>query len=240
MFSKLYKKFTFTNAYTLAEMSIVMLIISLLAVGITLGNRFYEQAKIQRVARDLITYRAAVINFKNKYAALPGDMSNASDIISGCTATCNGDGNERIDTDNETFRVWQQLSLAGFITKEYIGTNTNDILPKSTIDGGYFAVRTANISGLTKTFVEFGGMSSQTRGYADVSIIDPTNALFIDTKLDDGVADQGLVLGLTGLAPGTFAALPANSCSNSALSNADHYNTSNNGQIVCKMIYIIE
>ena len=183
----LYNKFANNiKAYTIAEMSIVLLIIALITAGVMGGINYIEQARLSKIASELNMYRTAVKSFIDKYQAIPGDMPNASSTISS-TAT-NGDGNEQITTNSETLIVWQHLNLAGFLSKTYTASTADVVLPKGPVEGSYYAIRTSDINGIIKTYVEFGGISNTARGFADVSILTPTQALTVDRKIDDGVA----------------------------------------------------
>ena len=88
-------------------------------------------------------YLSAANTFRDKYFALPGDMSNATkfwgaadagdgtgtdcfDVSSTSATTCDGNGNGQI-TDagggrfSESYRAWQHLANAGLIEGSYTG-----------------------------------------------------------------------------------------------------------------------
>ena len=137
------KKFRINNCrnkrgFTLIEISISLLIIGLIAGGIVVGADMIKAAEIRSILKDTENYKAAIYLFKNKYNALPGDMTNATkfwDEADGdpvtCiatesvgTETCNGDGNGIINKDvGEEYRAWQHLSNAGLIDGVYTGVS---------------------------------------------------------------------------------------------------------------------
>jgi hypothetical protein len=66
-------------------MSIVMILVGLLIGGI-LG------AQARSIISQITGYNAAVNTFQLKYGGMPGDLTNASTIVSGATTNGNGDG----------------------------------------------------------------------------------------------------------------------------------------------------
>jgi len=137
------------DGFTLIELSIVLVIIALIVGGILIGQSMIRQSQVMSVFVDEQKYVTAAKSFRDKYNALPGDMTNATSYWgtdpNGCpnlgpwtstpqTTTCNGDGNGVITaaagtwtqaaavSNFENFRAWQQLADAGFILGGYSGT----------------------------------------------------------------------------------------------------------------------
>ncbi len=132
------------SAFSLVELSIVLVILGLLTGGILTGQSLIRAAELRSVTTDFQKYQTAVMTFKEKYFALPGDITNATDFwgaahtnpatcattASTGTETCNGDGDGQPKTYNlsgtgsaENFRFWQHLSNAGLIEGSYTGIN---------------------------------------------------------------------------------------------------------------------
>lgn len=100
------------HAFSLIELSIVLVILGLLTGGILAGQSLIRAAELNSIVRDYARYNTAVHTFLEKYMALPGDMTNATRFwgaadsstgtttgcyttaaTSGSKATCNGNGN---------------------------------------------------------------------------------------------------------------------------------------------------
>jgi len=76
-------------AFTLIELSIVLVIIGLVIGGVLVGQDLIGSAKNRAYVSQLVSYNSAVNTFKIKYNCLPGDCANATDY----GFTGNGDGN---------------------------------------------------------------------------------------------------------------------------------------------------
>ena len=151
------------RAFSLVELSIVLVILGLLVGGVLSGQSLVHAAELRTIVRDEQKYIAATHSFRDKYFALPGDMTNATSFWSVAAAcpgtntttsggTCDGDGDGKIATSstatnpgNEMFRYWQHLSLAGLVEGVYSGTNNGTTtlyvvtpgvnVPKSSVRG---------------------------------------------------------------------------------------------------------
>ena len=122
----------------------MLVILGLLTGGILAGQSLIRAAELRSVASEQQRYRAAMYSFRDKYFALPGDMTNATrfwnarDAGDGlgvdCTAiagtgttTCNGNGNGVIRADGtfESRFFWQHLANAGLIEGNYNSVYSN-------------------------------------------------------------------------------------------------------------------
>jgi prepilin-type N-terminal cleavage/methylation domain-containing protein len=133
------------HAFSLVELSIVLVILGLLIGGILSGQSLIRAAELRSVSADLSRFSTSIYTFRDKYFALPGDMTNATsfwlsaggtgsdatcqDTISTTAATCNGNGDgtilHSINYSDEGLRGWQHLANAGLIEGSYVGTNKN-------------------------------------------------------------------------------------------------------------------
>ena len=127
------------RGFSLVELSIVLVILGLLTGGILAGQSLIKASQLKKFTADTARYRTAFYTFRDKYFALPGDMSNATKFWgtaascpgdyttpSSTAATCDGDGDGKIEyfsvaTSHEHMRAWQQLANAGLIEGTYSG-----------------------------------------------------------------------------------------------------------------------
>lgn len=99
------------KAFSLIEMSIVLVVIGLIAGAVFKGRELLENAKIRSIASDFQQYDMAINNYQETYHALPGDDPKASNHFSG---TDSGDGNGQI-IGREVDLFWQHLYKATLI-----------------------------------------------------------------------------------------------------------------------------
>lgn len=138
--------------FTLVELAIVLVIMGLIIGGVIAGNALIDSSKIRSLLNDVNKYRAAVSSFQTKYGSYPGDM-RGTEVVSfwpgeqtlyGSVAAAGGNGNGRIcafSGEDENFKAWRQLALAGMIEGTYTGTHSSfrgvvDVnMPPAAIEG---------------------------------------------------------------------------------------------------------
>src|SRR6478736_5064846 len=120
------------HAFSLVELSIVLVILGLLTGGILAGQSLIRAAELRAVSTEFVRYKTATHSFRDKYFQLPGDMNNATSfwgalssvsdtacqaISATTTATCNGNSNGQVAqyvvSNDELMRFWQHLANAG-------------------------------------------------------------------------------------------------------------------------------
>lgn len=248
------------KGFTLLELSIVLVIISLIIGGIIQGQQIIENSKIARITSEVNEIKAAFNNFKIKYNAIPGDMDNASSIWA--TAE-NGDGNGSVvkyyDDYGEELLFWRHMSLAGVYPGNYKGSYPDDgsgyinigiQQPGSKFRGNatysYYNpsdVPDLGLSVFTKSgnVLELGGCpaisvwSTKFR-FCSNGIMSGQQAENLDKKMDDGVASTGYMMGVNGL---TSLATNTAGCSANYTSSSASYTV--NSQIeACRLFFWIE
>jgi prepilin-type N-terminal cleavage/methylation domain-containing protein len=128
----------FNQAFTLIELSIVLVIIGLIVGGILTGRDLVYHAQLRKTYAEMQRFKSAYVTFVGKYNCVPGDCTNATDYFgtnsSGCpagggtTGTCNGNGdgyiNQYITLGNvEHLYALQQLCLANMIPFQMLPAN---------------------------------------------------------------------------------------------------------------------
>lgn len=209
------------KAFTLTELSIVLVIIALLMAAILKGQNLINEAKLQSVVTEVANLQVAANSFYAKYNKHPGDFDEA--VAYWGATTANGDNNGKIEFKNtagtpvyEGYRLWQHLSYAGMVENPYLGTATTGAaalitdVPDSSSGGGYlfdhsssataYNGATAGAYGmLGKNIMVLGKPLATTVSPILASgILTPSQAMGLDTKMDDGVPTSGSVRGADG------------------------------------------
>lgn len=132
------------HAFSLVELSIVLVILGLLTGGILTGQNLIRAAELRSFTTEYSAYKTAINTFRDKYFALPGDMTNATNfwgsaggsgtLGDGCeasagtgTETCNGGGDGQLlltpsaGEYAEIFTFWQHLANARLLEGSYTG-----------------------------------------------------------------------------------------------------------------------
>lgn len=187
------------KAFTLIELSIVLVVIGLIVAGVLSGQTLVRQAQFRSVLSDVGKYRVAVNVFRSTYDASPGDMANASSYWS---SAYNGNGDATLsDIFKEGANVWQHLTLAGLLSGSYPGSNST---ATTNLDIGYH-VPAANLRSAgwhmyhldpprnNNPRLEIGAIRTSDRPV--VNVMSGPEALAFDTKTDDGVPSSGKVVG---------------------------------------------
>lgn len=200
------------HAFSLIEISVVLVIVGLLFSGIfglSFMKKKSELLAIQSMAKEL---NKAYTEFVKIYDQKPGDIFNAQAKIS--IETENGNGNGVIEYDairdvDERFLSLQHLSLAGLIKRaNYSGSH---ILAEDQIQ--IYGLKSGNfkdsglyldhdINGLTiLVFATVKDLDEDGRiegGEARLAALSPFDASEIDKKFDDGLPESGEIRAIKG------------------------------------------
>ncbi|MFO0109865.1 MAG: type II secretion system protein, partial [Alphaproteobacteria bacterium] len=219
--------------FSLIELAIVLVILGVLAGGILVGQSLIRSAEIRTFLTELENINNVTLTFQDKYDSLPGDIPDATRIwgtqagttgnddtcytsLSTTQATCNGNGDGRIDMGytgtghHERGRYWQHLANAGLISGQYTGfqglsgsefriggvnhpratfNNTHWVTSwhaAPTTDTTFFYHEPAHRITNTPDFTSWPGPLRR--------ILTPGEMWSIDTKLDDGKPAHGKVI----------------------------------------------
>lgn len=138
-----YFELSMKHAFSLVELSIVLVILGLLTGGILTGQSLIRAAELRSVTTELQNYQTSVFTFRDKYFAIPGDMRNATrfwgrlngnaDCVTNSSAAvaaggvCDGNGDGLLNPPaasgqaGEVFGIWQHLANAGLVEGRYSG-----------------------------------------------------------------------------------------------------------------------
>lgn len=203
------------RAFSLVELSIVLVILGLLTGGILAGQSLIRAAELRAVTSELSRYHVALRSFQSKYMMLPGDITNATQFWGTATTcpgtvaepstdarTCDGNGDGLIGstgaTRYERFRAWQQMANAGLIEGSYTGVpgaqgNVHAVVGQN-IPASKLALAGWNVLSDATSKLQIGAtLASNNTAYGPV--MRPEEAWNIDLKMDDGLPTSGKTTG---------------------------------------------
>jgi hypothetical protein len=201
------------SAFTLVEISIVIIIVGLIIFSVTVGQELVRVSNIRAQIRQINEVKAAVTSFRDSYNGYPGDLHNAADYwgkdCDGATSgsdTCGGDGDQIIEGNcgaschgssvtisQEVARAFQHLNRAGFIEGVFTGATSGFAegvnVINANIKNSFLFLRDDTVWGaMAGRYINFINIS----GYGTAADqtrnaqINAEGAEFIDLKLDDG------------------------------------------------------
>ncbi len=175
------------KGFSLIEVAIAMLVISLVATFSLKGKELIRTARLRAVIEQVETFKIAANCFMEKYGALPGDLQNAKELID--ESLENGNGSGEILSKEDAKRFWSHLSKSGLISAEMVNG-----YPISKI-GGYFSV-SSKISGRPGTWLVLSKGTANNQTFSGVMTTE--NAHYIDKTIDSGSPTEGDVQILKG------------------------------------------
>lgn len=248
------------SAFSLIELSIVLIIIGLLIAGVTGGASLIKSSELRSIMGEARGYSVAVNAFFTQYNALPGDYNIA---IGASTA---GDADGTIEyygtagTLSESSNAWLVLKNIGAIdtvtttiatgqvaatTAPIFGTNAPSSKAKQSgwafdyrviSEGGTPAAANQNVVVLTGAIGTgvVAGTSTLVQGTNVATAALPgADALSIDSKIDDGYAQTGKVRGLN-------IGSATSGCYNSASTSATSPYTTTSTAKACALTYQVD
>ncbi len=201
------------SAFSLVELSIVIIIIGLLFAGVSGGSKLIKSAKLSKIMRDISSTDTSILAFLQAYDAYPGDFKDAT-LFWGTTGLANGDGDGRIElntsstTNDEVSNAMLHLQKAELIEGTFDSTissanyafkgelNSNMILlneldSTGTSLGGFSSIFSS------KNVIMLGIEVSSSRYTGDTgainAFISPRDMYSLDNKFDDGNGISGKI-----------------------------------------------
>jgi prepilin-type N-terminal cleavage/methylation domain-containing protein len=196
----------FKSAFTLIELSIVLVIIGLVIGGITTGSSLIKQAQMKAVVNEINMFKTAINTFQIQFNSLPGDMNNATAFwynattcpgTTGTAGSCNGNNNGLIEvtghtTSDEGVRAWQHLTLAEVLPGSYTGIRNsgwNQVagvnVPSSKFPNAIYYFLSSLYNGTTGNSIIFTPQNG---------LLTPRESYDLDIKMDDGRPLTGKIL----------------------------------------------
>ncbi len=191
------------KAFSLVELSIVIIILGLLVASVTVGKDLIQAAQLRALITQLDSFETQVGTFQLKYNELPGDISNPNKRGLGNHAG-DGDGLLEDDTtggdpdtiDYEISYFWEHLNRAGFADGAYDGDTTNGSLgetfPEAKHGGGIVAYGLNGVNFFHVGITHSSNDSPPNLVFKDTLI--PEDAFSVDNKIDDGFPLKGNVV----------------------------------------------
>lgn len=206
--------------FSLIELAMVLAIIGLVVGGIYAGQSYIRNAQVSSTINKSKLLMNAFGQFQARYAAIPGDMANATNFWSG---TFNGDGNGFIRAGAtaspiEALYAFQHLALGQFIEGSYTGATTGGVgtvvgtpgtnIPAAANDAvGYWFDHPDALDGTIDTAsgtgdaTYFDGLyfhvlrvaAVTAGGMPTTAFMTPQEQLALDIKFDDGKPGSGWI-----------------------------------------------
>lgn len=193
-------KFKASSGFTIIEISVVLIIISLLIGGILKGQQLINIAKEKQLQSDFRNIPQMIYSYQDKYKALPGDDRNAVSRFSNIsTSVQNGNGDNQITGSWFEFNstkgssiIWQHLRLAGLMGGE-IDMSSPDYLPKNAL-GKAIEIHSASSNASESPILDRQNNALKGTYIICSRGISGEIALSLDIHLDDGNPSSGSVL----------------------------------------------
>ena len=215
------------SAFSLIELSIVILVIALLISGFVGAAKLIENSKIQRLVKEITNVSTAYQSFNIIYSEPPGDFSNADtffdSLYSSSTYISSGDGDGFIETGEDTQSV-RHLQAANLITA--INSANTHIMFDSFDGAGLFLYSFGDTGygyALDSNLLQIGDNSNINNPF-----LIPYQADQVDEKIDDGQAQTG-----------RMAYQTAGSVTDATCANGTDYNLSST-TVGCNIIWGVD
>lgn len=204
------------KGFTLIEIAIVLVIIGLLLGGVLKGQELINTARVRALNNTVDGITAAWYSFQDRYRAYPGDYLDALSKVNLPGGPGGGDGDGIVDTlttdGDERGRVWVHLEAAGYITgglsddSVTLDDDAYDCTPLECPANGFG-------SGLVITHNTLSSASDVAAHELLTGRGVPVEVLAeLDRKVDDGLADTGLMTAGEGADGSGFSTTESGAC----------------------------
>lgn len=221
------------QGFSLTEIAVVLVVISLLLAAVVQGGNILKAAKLKTVTAEFSEKQSWINGFRTIYDQLPGDFSYAADYWA-AASTVSGDADGEIEFYDgsavyEGFRAWEHLSYAEVADSQFSGgpaTPTSTAatvgvdVPDSVVNNAGYFFDYNSMQFTDENIIAFG-VPIATAGNSLIldGALKPSDAFQLDAKMDDGVPSTGSLRGQDG----------ENSTANDCITAGGSYDTTKDG-----------
>lgn len=207
------------SAFSLIELSIVLIIIGLLIAGVTGGASLIKSSELRSVVTESRTWSVSVNSFYNQFDDLPGDYASTLGSIAGGDADGTIEADNGVDsdtTDHEGRNAWRHLSITNILDTSVIYPTVSNATLASAGDPGNalstfgeyipaskigsagwdfdYNSDSQNVVVLTGSIGAISSGNTLVNGtVVSTGAVTPTDALSLDSKYDDASATAGSI-----------------------------------------------
>ena len=165
------------SAFSLIELSVVLVIVGVLMGAIFKGQDLLDVAKVRSIVHDLQHIKVAIHNYQDTYGALPGDDPNAETRFGGGIGKGNGNG---LIEPGESANVWVHLNKAG---------DWESVTPPTSKFGGNYDIVAAPDGSMPGNWIRLSKDNGQ-------ALLTPKQVQKLMSKIDEGQAASDSTQGL--------------------------------------------
>lgn len=161
-------------AFSLIEISIVLIIIGLITTAVFKGQDLIESARIQSSIEELNQIKLSTLTYRDQYGQWPGNDSRAQQYFG--NSVTNGDGRGLIH-GSETTQAWHHLKAAGL---------TNHNQPSTCKLGAYIIFVSNPLPQHQGNWLAISSSPDQL-----TASLTPKQAMLLKTKVNERIPDEG-------------------------------------------------